>query len=408
MTAEPDPHQRTWPDIVPGPLGTPPPEFSRRRAEGPLDPAAMPSGDLVPVAVRYEDVRTLLGSAASSRNLRLPGLPRLVSGMGIDDDPDALINQDPPEHTRYRRIMHAAFTPRRTEPWRPRIARIAGELLDGLGEEFDLVAAFAVRLPGQVVCRLLGVPHADYDRFVTWTDMFLTTSTATGQARHRAYTEFMAYAADLVARHRARPGDDLIDLLVQARDDEDRLTEGELVNTVFSLITAGHETTASMVSRGAFRLMLHRAQWAELVARPDLAAGAAEEILRYDGPPASAFMRRMTKDVEVSCGTLPAGSVVLPNLNAANHDPSAFPDPERFDIHRFGAQPPHPHLAFGYGPHRCLAAALARVELTEAVRALAVKRPMLRLAIPAEAVEWSDGLTYRPVALPVTSAAPGS
>ncbi|MDP9863870.1 MULTISPECIES: cytochrome P450 [Streptosporangium] len=403
MTAELDP-KKTWPDIVPGPLGTPPPEFARRRQEGPLDPAAMPSGDLVPVAVRYEDVRTLLGSAASSRNLRLPGLPRLVSGMGIDDDPDALINQDPPEHTRYRRIMHGAFTPRQTEPWRPWIAAIAGELLDGLGEEFDLVDAFAVRLPGQVICRLLGVPYDDYGQFVAWTDMFLTTSTATEQVRYQGYTEFMAYARDLVARHRAEPGDDLIDLLVQARDDEDRLSEGELVNTVFSLITAGHETTTSMVSRGAFRLMLHRGQWDELVAQPDLAPAAAEEILRYDGPPASAFMRRMTKDVELSGGTLKAGTVVMPNLNAANHDPSAFPEPERFDIHRFGAQPAQPHLAFGYGPHRCLAAALARVELTEAVRALAVKRPGLRLAVPAEEVEWSDGLTHRPVALPVTSA----
>ncbi|MGV9778847.1 cytochrome P450 [Streptosporangium sp. NPDC003464] len=407
MTAELDP-KKTWPDIVPGPLGTPPPEFARRRQEGPLDPAAMPSGDLVPVAVRYEDVRTLLGSAASSRNLRLPGLPRLVSGMGIDDDPDALINQDPPEHTRYRRIMHGAFTPRQTEPWRPWIAAIAGELLDGLGEEFDLVDAFAVRLPGQVICRLLGVPYADYGQFVAWTDMFLTTSTTTEQVRYQGYTEFMAYARDLVARHRAEPGDDLIDLLVQARDDEDRLSEGELVNTVFSLITAGHETTTSMVSRGAFRLMLHRGQWDELVAQPDLAPAAAEEILRYDGPPASAFMRRMTEDVELSGGTLKAGTVVMPNLNAANHDPSAFPEPERFDIHRFGAQPPQPHLAFGYGPHRCLAAALARVELTEAVRALAVKRPGLRLAVPAEEVEWSDGLTHRPVALPVTSAGPGS
>src|SRR5689334_3749865 len=116
MTAEPE-AEPTWPEIVPGPLGTPPPEFARRRAEGPLAPAAMPSGDRVPLAVRYADVRAILGSPACSRNLRLPGLPRLVSGIGIDDDPDSLINQDPPEHTRYRRIMQGAFTPRAVEPW---------------------------------------------------------------------------------------------------------------------------------------------------------------------------------------------------------------------------------------------------------------------------------------------------
>jgi cytochrome P450 len=402
MTAGPDPDE-TWPAIVPGPLATPPPEFARRREHGPLEPAAMPSGDLVPLAVRYEDVRALLASPASSRNLRLPGLPRLVSGIGIDDDPDALVNQDPPEHTRYRRIMHGTFTPRQIEPWRPRIAGIARRLLDGLDDDFDLVQAYALELPGRVICEMLGVPTDHYDRFVEWTDMFLTTSTADEQARYQGYGEFMAYAAELVAQHRARPGRDLIDLLVQARDEDDRLSEGELVNTVFSLITAGHETTASMISRGVFRLLLHPGQWAELVADPALTATAVEEILRFDGPPASAFMRRMTKDTELSGGRLSAGTVVMPNLNAANHDPRAFPDPGRFDIHRFAEHPPNPHVAFGYGAHRCLAAGLARVELTEALTALVTRRPGLRLRDAPESVTWTDGLVLRPVALHVTT-----
>ncbi|GAA4571609.1 cytochrome P450 [Planotetraspora kaengkrachanensis] len=401
MTAELDPNG-TWPDIVPGPLATPPPEYARRRESGPLEPAPMPSGDCVPVAVKYEDVRALLGLPTSSRNLRLPGLPRFVSGVGIDDDPDALINQDPPDHTRYRRIMHGTFTPRQIEPWRPRIAKIAQELLDGMDDDFDLVQGYALQLPGRVICEMLGVPMDDYAQFVRWTDMFLTTSTHTEQARYEGYTEFMAYATDLVAQHRAEPGRDLIDLLIQARDEDDRLSEGELVNTVFSLITAGHETTASMIGRGVFRLLLHPGQWAELVADPSLAATAVEEILRYDGPPASAFMRRMTADTDLPSGSLTAGTVVMPNLNAANHDPQAFPDPGRFDIHRFTDHPPSPHVAFGYGPHRCLAASLARVELTEAIRALVVQRPTLRLAISPESVTWTDGLVYRPVAMPVT------
>ncbi|MEU4538872.1 cytochrome P450 [Streptosporangium sp. NPDC023825] len=402
MTAELDP-DGAWPDIVPGPLATPPPEFARRHESGPLEPAAMPSGDRVPVAVRYEDVRALLASPASSRNLHLPGLPRLVSGIGIDDDPDALINQDPPEHTRYRRIMHGTFTPRQIEPWRPRIAKIAQELLDGLGDDFDLVEGYALQLPGRVICEMLGVPMDHYERFVRWTDMFLTTSTADERARYEGYTDFMAYAAELVAQHRAEPGGDLIDLLIQARDEDDRLSEGELVNTVFSLITAGHETTASMIGRGVFRLLLHPGQWAELVADPALAATAVEEILRFDGPPASAFMRRITRDTDLPGGCLRAGTVVMPNLNAANHDPRAFPDPGRFDIHRFTEHPPNPHVAFGYGPHRCLAASLARVELTEAIRALVTRRPGLRLAGPPESVTWTDGLTLRPVAMRVTT-----
>ncbi|MEU8382840.1 cytochrome P450 [Streptosporangium sp. NPDC048865] len=402
MATEPDP-DGAWPDIAPGPLATPPPEFARRHESGPLEPAAMPSGDRVPVAVRYEDVRALLASSTSSRNLRLPGLPRLVSGIGIDDDPDALINQDPPEHTRYRRIMHGTFTPRRIEPWRPRVARIAEELLDGLGDDFDLVEGYALRLPGHVICEMLGVPMEHYERFTRWTDMFLTTSTADERARHEGYTDFMAYAAELVARHRAEPGGDLVDLLVQARDEDDRLSEGELVNTVFSLITAGHETTAAMIARGVFRLLLHPAQWAELVADPALTATAVEEILRFDGPPASAFMRRITEDTDLPGGRLRAGTVVMPNLNAANHDPRAFPEPGRFDIHRFTGHPPNPHVAFGYGPHRCLAASLARIELTEAIRALVTRRPGLRLTAPPESVTWTDGLTLRPVAMRVTA-----
>nr|WP_062339310.1 cytochrome P450 [Herbidospora sakaeratensis] len=392
-------------EIRPGPLGTPSPDYARRREHDPMGVAPMPSGDHVPVAVRYEDVRLLLASPASSRNLRLPGLPRFVAGIGIDDDPDSLVNQDPPEHTRYRRIMQGAFTPRQVERWRPRIADIAGRLLDEMDDEFDLVNAFAVQIPCRVICELLGVPGERYDQFLAWTDMFLTTSTADEMVRYRGYTEFMAYCAELVAAHRADPGHDLIDLLVAARDEGDRLTEGELVNTVFSLITAGHETTASMIAKGVLRLLLHPAAWAELAADPDLTPAAVEEILRYDGPPASAFMRRITRDLDLPSGCpVTAGTVVLPDLLAANHDPDAFPDPATFDIHRFAGHTPNPHVAFGYGPHRCLAAALARVELTEAIRALVTRLPGLRLAAPAEEISWTNGLVHRPGRLMVTSA----
>ncbi|GAA4076657.1 cytochrome P450 [Nonomuraea soli] len=389
-------------EIVPGPLGTPCPDFVRRRESAPLDPALLPSGHLVPLAVRYSDVRALLGSPVSSRNLRLPGLPRLVSGRSIDDDPDSLINQDPPEHTRYRRIMFGAFTPQQAERWRPQVAELAEELLDGLGTRFDLMRDFGIQLTIRMICRVLGVSEEHRDRFIEYTALFLSTSTASQESRMRGYQEFIAFCAELVARHRAEPGDDLIDLLIQARDEGDRLTEGELVNTVQALIAAGYETTASMISKGVLRLLTHPDQWAELVADPKLAAAAAEEVLRYDGPPASAFMRRMTADVEIPSGKLAAGAVVLPHINAANHDPEVFAEPERFDIHRFGAGPPN-HLAFGYGAHRCLAAALARVELVEALRALATKRPGLRLAVAPEEIRWTDGLVHAPLMLPVDS-----
>ncbi|WP_432922984.1 cytochrome P450 [Microbispora sp. CA-135349] len=386
-----------WPDFPPGPSGTPSPDLARRHAEGPMEPVTMPSGDRAPMIVRYEDVRAVLTSPASSRALRAAGLPRMVSGTGLDDDPAALINQDPPEHTRYRRIVQSTFTPRHIERWRPRAAAIAGELLDAAGEEFDVVADFALPLPARVICEVLGVPMDRFEQFRGWTEMFLSSSEASAEARAEGFAAFMAYAGDLVAEHRTRPGDDLIDLLVAARDGEDALSEDELTHMVLTLIMAGHETTASMIIRGAFRLLCHPGQYAELTARPELLESAVEEILRYEGPGGNGLLRLVTEDIELPGGAIPAGTVVLPNPSAANNDPSAFDEPSRFDIRRFAGPAPNPHLAFGHGPHYCLGANLARMELQEAFRALVARLPGLRPQEDLAAVRWTDdGLIHRP------------
>ncbi|MBB5781466.1 cytochrome P450 [Nonomuraea jabiensis] len=391
----------TWPDLPPGPYGTPSPDLTRRYAEAPMEAATLPSGDRVPMIVRYADVRSVLTSPASSRNLREPGLPRMVRGTFLDDDPAALMNQDPPEHTRYRRILHGTFTPRHIERWRPRAAAIAGELIDAAGEEFDLVADFALLLPARVICELLGVPMDRFEQVRGWTEMFLSTSDASADARGQGFAAFMAYAGELIEQHRAEPGEDLIDLLIAARDEEDGLSEDELTNMVFTLILAGHETTASMIARGVFRLLHHADQYAELVAHPELVDPAVEEILRHEAPGSNGMLRRITEDVETSGGTIPAGSVVLPNLWAADHDPSVFQDPLRFDLRRFAGAPSTPHLAFGHGPHYCLGANLARMELQEAFRALVTRLPGLRAQEELSAVAWSDGFVYRPLRLPV-------
>ncbi|MEV5738620.1 cytochrome P450 [Microbispora rosea] len=386
-----------WPDLPPGPLGTPSPDLARRCAQAPMEPVTMPSGDRAPMIVRYEDVRTVLTSPAGSRNLRAANLPRMVGGTGLDDDPAALINQDPPEHTRYRRILQSTFTPRHIERWRPRAAAIAAELLDAAGEEFDVVADFALPLPARVICEVLGVPMDRFEQFRGWTEMFLSSSELSAEARAEGFAAFMAYARDLIAEHRTRPGDDLIDLLIAARDGEDALSEDELTHMVFTLIMAGHETTASMIIRGAFRLLCHPRQYAELTARPELIEAAVEEILRHEGPGGNGLLRRVTEDVELSAGTVPAGTVVLPNPAAANHDPSVFDDPWRFDIRRFAGPTPDPHLAFGHGPHYCLGANLARMELQEAFRALVTRLPRLRPREDPASVRWTDdGLIHRP------------
>ncbi|GAB3684728.1 cytochrome P450 [Actinocorallia lasiicapitis] len=363
----------------------------------------MPSGDRVPMLVRYDDVRAALVSPAASRNLRAPGLPRMVSGMSVDDDPTALINQDGADHTRFRRILQGAFTPRAVAKWRPRTAEIADELIDGLDSSFDLVSEFAVPLPARVICAVLGVPADRFEEFRGWTEMFMSTTNASAEARGEGYAAFMGYAAELVAAHRAEPGDDLIDAMIQARDADDRLSEGELVNMVFTLILAGHETTAAMISRGIFRLLLHPEQFAAVRDDPGLIAPAVEEIMRSEGP-GNGLFRLAATDMALPSGTVPAGTVLLPNEYAANHDPAAYDAPDRFDIRRFTDPDQPPHLGFGHGPHYCLGANLARLELQESIRAVVTRLPDLRLTVDPATLEWTqDALMYRPVRLPVTA-----
>ncbi|GAA2417042.1 cytochrome P450 [Actinomadura vinacea] len=406
-----------WPELPPGELGPPSPRFAARLATAPLAPVTLPSGDRIRAVVRHEDLRTVLAHSAASRDLRYEGAPRLTKGMSLEDNPTSILNMDPPEHTRLRRILSGTFTPRQIEGWRPRVHEITAGLIDGVAAApgpVDLVEAFAFPLPSLVICELMGVPVEDQPRFRHWTEVFLSTADASGEDRMAAAMEFAGYAAELVAAHRGRPGDapeDLIDVLVRARDEDDRLSEDELVALVLGLILAGHETTASQISRGALRLLSHPERWAALAADPELVPAAVEEILRYDGPGGYGVLRRMTERVELSGGAVEAGEAVFLMLPAGNLDPEVFPEPERFDVARFaGERAPdgslegarRHHLSFGHGPHYCLGANLARMELQEAFGALATRLPGLSLAGPATAVPWvGEAVIHRPVELPV-------
>jgi cytochrome P450 len=405
-----------WPELPPGELGPPSPVFAERHASAPLAPLTLPSGDRIRAVARHEDIRTVMSHSAASRNLRYEGAPRITRGMALEDNPTSILNMDPPEHTRLRRILSGTFTPRQIEGWRPRVREITAELVDAMAAPGprDLVEEFAFPLPSLVICELMGVPVQDQPRFRHWTSVFLSTADASAEDRMSAAMEFAGYAAELIAAHRDRTdadGEDLIDVLVRARDEGDRLSEDELVALVFGLILAGHETTASQIARGALRLLSHPERWAALAADPELVPAAVEEILRYDGPGGYGVLRRLTERVELSGGTVEAGEVVFLLLPAGNLDPDVFPDPERFDPHRFaGERSPdgslpgarRPHLAFGHGPHYCLGANLARMELQEAFGALATRLPGLSLAGPATAVPWiGEAIIHRPVEVPV-------
>lgn len=360
--------------LQPDEFGTSFRQHQRRRAECPLGEVALPSGDAAHLVVAYQDVARVLRDRRFSRNLRYPGAPRMVREADMNDNPDAIINHDPPEHTRFRQVIQSAFSPSQEARWRPIVQGIVDGLLDGIeaaGPPSDLVADFAGVLPISVMCALVGVPATDWQLFHDWTAVFFAVDPATLDERLRANREFVGYVREFLEQRRKQPGDDLVDLLVTARDAEGRLSEGELLQLISALLIGGQENTASSLARGVLALLRFPEQWQALCADPELTGPAVEEVLRFEVPSEGAFLRVSTEQVALSAGSVAPGRAVQVSVPAANRDPAVFPDPERFDITR----PANPHLTFGLGAHFCPGAPLARLELTIALRALADRFP---------------------------------
>jgi cytochrome P450 len=378
------------------------PRFARLREQAPVCPVRLPYGDGDAwLVTRYEDVRQVLSDNRFSRAAACgPATPRMTPEPGSGA---SILMTDPPEHTRLRRIVAAAFTTRRVQELRPRIAAIAKELLDDIeaaGPPADLVARLALPLPLLVICELLGVPVEDRARFRRWVDPIMSTTAYPPEEIRRALDDFSDYICDLIEQRRTRPSTDLLSALIAASDAENRLSELELVTFAGTVLIAGHENTANMLSNAVVALLGRPRQWALLAAGPDTVARAVEELLRYLAISTGiSFARVTTCDVTLSGVPVPAGAAVVVSLPAANRDPRVFTDPETLDLRRS----PNPHLAFGPGTHHCLGAAIARVELQEALGALARRWPALRLAGPAAELPWKRGLVARaPTELPVS------
>lgn len=379
------------------PLGKVPRGCAWHRANDPLGQVELPSGDLVRLAVRFDDVQAVLIDPRFSRDLTRPGDPRMQPGADMSDDHDTLINMDPPRHTRVRRILSGAFTVRRVEKWRPRIREIAQGLVDDMlatAPPVDLITRFAAELPIRVIAEMLGVADGDLDRFRRWSDVTMSIDPGNAAERDRAREEFFAYLAELIEQHRRAPGTDLLDAMIEARDGGDRLSEAELLDTTRSLLLAGQETTMTTIGRGVFTLLRHPEQYNELVADPDLISAAVEEILRHDFPADVGFIRVAREDVELPSGTIRRGEGVMPLISSANADPARFPDANEFDIHRAD----NGHIAFGQGPHYCIGASLARVQIQEALGVLVLGAPKLCLAVPADDVPWKPHMMTHPIA----------
>jgi len=283
----------------------------------------------------------------------------------------AMLEREPPDHTRLRRLVAGAFTARRVEGMRQRVRAVAQELVAPLvaAGGGDLVSALAEPLPVAVIAELLGVPAADRHRLRPWSNAIvglyeLEPGPGVAQRAVAAAAEFDDYLRALVARRRREPGGDLLSALATAPAD-DRLTDDELVATAVLLLNAGHEASVNVLAGGALALLRHPDQLARLRADPGLVPAAVEELIRYDTP-LSLFTRTAFVPVEVGGVRVAAGERVGLLLGAANRDPDAFADPDRLDVGRS----PNRHVGFGAVIHYCLGAPLARVELQEALATL--------------------------------------
>lgn len=375
------------------------PTLARLRATDPVHEDSM--GLLL--VTRHADVVALNRDPRLGRDMRrwigYPMLRPYVADSPLERCVEQwMFSVDPPHHTRLRRLVASAFTPRAIAAMRPEIERVADDLLaeleaSGRPGAFDLLGAFAQPFPVRVIARILGLPIHSYEDLRRWSEAVARVIEPTARRRDRlaandANSELTTYLREQVAARRSNPGADVITTLIAATEDGDRLSEEELIAQLVLLFIAGHETTVNLIGNGMLALCRHPEQMRRLRDDPSLAAGAVEEMLRYESP-VNTNGRVAHEDIEVAGKVIAAGRLVFCMLGAANRDPEVFPDPDRFDV----ARSPNPHTSFGGGPHFCLGAPLARLEGRIAIERLLARFPALR--VDEAAVRWRELVNLR-------------
>ena len=347
------------------------------------------------VVTRYDDICGVVSDpqAFSSSDMLKPlkpTPPKVAEILATGFDPSKLgatIMLDPPEHDKIRRSISARFTPKRIAQLEQEIRTAAGDFIDQMlaaGNCADFVTAFAYPLPLRIICRLLGVPLEDSEQLHEWATFKLALQFGDMpldehlRAAH-GYVDFQRYVSNLIDQKRVEPQDDLISAMLAPTADGDVLDEVVLVGQVMGLVNAGHETTTTVLTMGLYHLLSNREQWEMLCAEPGLAAAAAEESLRFDGP-IKQLWRRATRDVEVGGVPIPCGARVAIVNGSANRDEKVFDDPERFDMTQ---KRDKANLAFGRGTHYCLGANLARSEARISFEMLSTRIPSIRLTTGA-------------------------
>ncbi|AWK09058.1 cytochrome P450 [Streptomyces spongiicola] len=380
------------------------PAYAWLREHAPVHRTRLPSGVEAWLVTRYADARQALADQRLSKNPAHHDEPAHAKGKtGIPGERKAelmthLLNIDPPDHTRLRRLVSKAFTPRRVAGFAPRVQELTDGLIDGFARRghADLIHEFAFPLPIYAICDMLGVPREDQDDFRDWAGMMIRHGGGPRGGVARSVKRMRGYLAELIHRKREAPGDDLISGLIRASDHGEHLTGNEAAAMAFILLFAGFETTVNLIGNGTYALLRDPGQRRRL--QDSLAAGetgllatGVEELLRYDGPVELATWRFATEPLTLGGRDISTGDPVLVVLAAADRDPERFAEPDTLDL----ARRDNPHLGYGHGIHYCLGAPLARLEGQTALAALLGRLPDLRLAVDPSELRWRGGLIMR-------------
>ena len=399
MTNEQNPADDPWKGcnpMDPGFRDDPYPSLKRLREREPVN--------LTPVGIwrlmRHADVQKLLTDVKCG--------VRTTEGRlyGADDelsDGIFMLRQDPPNHSRLRKLVSHAFTPKALNAWQQEIQRVVDECLDRVADagEMDVIKDLALPVPSTIICEMLGVRVEDRDRFTQWTSQ-ATFGLAkailpkeVGDMADAAGQQLNNYFEQLIAERRANPREDLLSLMIKAEEEGDKLSFDELMAQSVGLLIAGFETTIGLIGNGVRALLKNPKELEKLRKNPELRQKAIQECLRYDGP-IVLTSRVLHEDAEFSGTMIPRNSMVWGMLASANRDPEAFPDPDRLHIERDATD----HVAFGGGPHFCLGYRLAELEAQAAIATLAQRFKDIELK--SNVVEWGASLFRVPGRLPIS------
>jgi cytochrome P450 len=374
--------------------------YSRLRSQTPIEITGHPLGLKIWLVVDHDDAYAILRdprfAKEISRVLSAELVEKTIPNIDLYQSLEKhMLNRDLSDHTRLRRLVSKAFTPRMIEQQRSHIQEITDELLDRVEEagKMEFIKDFAYLLPVIVISDMLGIPRTDREKFRHWSDILVNNQSffQTLIEQKDALTEFVEYMRGLIVQKRTNPADDLLSGLIQVEEEGDRFTERELTSMISLLIIAGHETTTNLIGTGVLTLLEHPDQLQMLREKPELLPGAIEELLRYTAPVIQTTQRWASEDLDLHGTQIKRGEMVLISLLAADLDPRHFPDPEQLNITR----EENAHLAFGKGIHYCLGAPLARLEGQIAIGTLLRRFSNLRLAVRPEDLEWGPSTIMR-------------